>query len=111
MAADERFKGPPGPAGVAGDPGPAGPQGPPGEARTGPPGEPGPVGPSPSPEEVQAAVIAWAQSRPDELAAIVIPLLPPIYFRKVDGKTGKEISPPEAVQLGEGFTFYLFPHK
>jgi len=111
MAADERFKGPPGPAGVAGDPGPAGPQGPPGEARTGPPGEPGPVGPSPSPEEIQAAVIAWAQSRPDELAAIVIPLLPPIYFRKVDGKTGKEISPPEAVRPGEGFTFYLFPHK
>lgn len=44
MAADERFRGPPGPAGPAGQPGergPAGEQGPPGE--TGPKGEPGTV--------------------------------------------------------------------
>jgi hypothetical protein len=111
LAGDERFQGPAGPPGRDGGDGPVGPQGPPGESRTGPPGATGPAGPPPTDEQIRAAVESWAQSRPDELAALIAPHLPPIYFRKVDGKTGKEISPPEAVRPGEGFTFFLFPTK
>lgn len=45
----------------------------------------------------------------DEITASVIENLPPIWFRKVDGRTGKELAPPEAVYLGEGFQFVVFP--
>jgi hypothetical protein len=110
LATDERFRGPVGPAGQPGADGvqgPAGPQGSPGE--TGPLGEVGPAGPPPTEQQIRAAVIAWAQSNPEELAALVLPHLPPIHFRQVDGPTGREISPPDAVRLGEGFTFNLWP--
>jgi hypothetical protein len=106
LATDERFRGPAGEPGAAG---PAGPQGPPGETKAGPPGVAGPAGPPPTDEQIRTAIEAWAQSKPDELAALIVPHLPPIYFRKVDGASGKEITAPEPVHLGEGFTFFLHP--
>ena len=76
---------------------------------TGPPGSVGPVGPPPDDAAIMAAVIAWAQSNPEALAAIVQPHLDPIYFRRADGATGKELSPYEGIHLGEGFTFRVWP--
>jgi hypothetical protein len=110
LAADERFRGPPGADGrdgIAGQDGPAGRDGP--EGKTGPPGPTGPAGPPISEQQIREAVIAWAQSNPEELAGLVLPHLPPIHFRKIDAMTGKEIASPDAVRLGEGFSFFLHP--
>lgn len=79
LASDPIFRGPPGPAG-----------------KDGTPGAPGPAGTSP-------------QLDLDALAGQVAGRLPPIYFRKVDATTGKELAPAEPVFLGEGFTFLLTP--
>lgn len=70
---------------LRGQPGPAG-----------PPGRDGNAGTSPAVDI-------------EQLAAAVAPKLPPIYFRKVNAATGAELSPPEPVRLGEGFTFLLTP--
>lgn len=94
LAKDDRFRGP------AGPPGPAG---------SGPPGPQGPPGPGPTEAQIFASVEAWVDANPDKLAELIAPKLPPIYFRKIDASTGKEITAPEPVQLGEGFTFYLHP--
>jgi len=37
--------------------------------------------------------------------------LPPIYFRTIDGETGELLAEPEAIHLGEGFTFETYPHR
>jgi hypothetical protein len=122
IASDPRFRGPPGPAGPAGLTGPAGAataevkidqaalakqitelmasdprfRGPPGPA--GQAGTPGTAAPA---EKVDV----------DSLAAAVAAKLPPIYFRKVNAATGAELSAPEPVRLGEGFTFRITPAK
>jgi hypothetical protein len=98
MLADGRFRGPPGEISAAEvealyqrlrtDP-----------ALRGQPGPPGPAGSAAAPAPVDI----------DAIAAAVAPKLPPIYFRKVNAGTGVEISPPEPVRLGEGFTFLLTP--
>jgi hypothetical protein len=111
LAEDARFRGPAGPPGVDGAQGPAGPPGPPGETVTGPAGEAGPAGPAPTDEQIREAVILWAESNPEALAALVLPHLPPIYFRNADGTTGELIGSPDEVYLGQGFTFYLHPHS
>ena len=79
LVADPRLRGPAGPPGPAGRDGAAGSSG------------------------------AAAAVDVDALAAAVAAKLPPIYFRKVNAATGAELSPPEPVHLGEGFTFLLTP--
>lgn len=93
MLADPRFRGPAGEAGKIGPAGPAGPAGKDGSA--GPPGPP--------------ATSAAVPIDIEKLSAAVAAKLPPIYFRKVNAATGAELSPPQAVRLGEGFTFLLTP--
>ena len=72
-------------------------------------GDPGRDGKDATPEQIQAALVAWINAHPQEVADTIAPHLPPIWFRKVDGKTKEQISPPEPVRLGEGFTFLLYP--
>jgi len=72
-------------------------------------GEKGDPGRDATPEQIQAALAAWINAHPQEVADTIAPHLPPIWFRKVDGRTKEEISPPEPVRLDEGFTFLLYP--
>jgi len=99
---DGARQGPAGPSGPAGPVGPSGPKGDRGEP--GPPGAQGPRGqvgpPGPS------VAIDY-----DRLADEVARRLPPIYFRTIDGQTGELLDEPEAIHLGEGFTFETYPHR
>lgn len=71
----------------------------------GPVGPPGPAGPAGK----DGAAATAAPIDVDAVAKAVAGKLPPIYFRKVNAATGAELSPPEPVRLGEGFTFLLTP--
>jgi len=62
-----------------------------------------------TPEQIQAAVAAWMETHPQEAADLIAPHLPPIWFRKVDGRSGEELSSPVPIKLGEGFTFFMWP--
>jgi len=95
----EKFRGPPGKDGMPGMdgiPGAAGAQGPAGID-----------GKTPDDAAIQVAVASWIASHPNEIAR----MLPPIYFQKVDGRTGEVIAAPIPVQLGEGFSFIVTPPK
>lgn len=94
VAATPGPQGPPGKDGTDGEPGPPGRDG-----TDGRDGEPGPQG---SPGDA-------AEIDLDALAAAVAERLPPIYFRTVNGRTGDLLAEPDAIRLGEGFTFRVFP--
>jgi hypothetical protein len=107
MLADVRFRGPAGPVGTGGEISPAQIEALYQRLRTDPAlqGQPGPAGPAG--RDGTAGTPAAVDI--EQLAAAVAPKLPPIYFRKVNAATGAELSPPEPVRLGEGFTFLLTP--
>ena len=88
-AMDGRFKGDKGDKGDTGQQGPQGPAG-----RDGTPA---------SIDAAVSALLAYLQQHPEAL--------PPIYFRKVDGRTKEELTSPEPVYLGEGIEVHVFPHS
>lgn len=95
MAKSGKFVGPQGP------PGPAGPRGQDGRGTQGPPGNTGPAGPAGPPSNIDDERIRDIVR--DEIAKV-----PPIYMRRVNGRTGELIGV-DPISPGEGWTFYEFP--